>query len=170
MYYQKYNSKDVAEIVNWCRYGIKAMVVAVDAPCRWSTDGRARPAERQLMQEGIQCFASPTKRMALNHPRDYYGWMLNGEALFNDMERTHPLCTSIPLSLGQQKCFETFPHAITCALSNGLVPAKKKRTIRRALLDQAGIDTADLSNIDFRFGGRSVMCADCPYLGFGQTL
>jgi len=73
--------------------------------------------------------------MALNHPRDYYGWMLNGEALFNDLERTYPLCTSIPLSHGQQQCFETFPHAITCAQSNKLVPAKMKRTVRRALLD-----------------------------------
>ena len=166
MYHQKYHSKDVAEIVNWCRYGVKAMVVAIDAPCRWSTDGRARPAERQLMQKGIQCFASPTKRVALNHPSDNYGWMLNGEALFSDLERTHSLCTSIPLSVGQQQCFETFPHAVSCALSKGLVSAKNKRTLRRALLEQAGIDTANLTNIDLV---DAALCAlTAHYLASGR--
>lgn len=43
------------------------------------------------------------------------------------------------------------PHILVrtaTMLRDELVPAKKKRTIRRALLDQAGINTADLSNID----------------------
>lgn len=147
-YHHKFQSAEVVEIVKWCRNEVQAQVISIDAPCRWSKDGRARPAERQLMGEGIWCFSSPTRQMAMDHPRNNFGWMLNGEALFQELERTHPLCCSLPISFGQKQCFETFPHATTCALSKGVVSAKKKRTIRRALLDQAGIDQAQLTNID----------------------
>ena len=42
----------------------------------------------------------------------YYGWMLQGEALFQDLEPSHPLLTALPIT--GPGCFETFPHAITC--------------------------------------------------------
>ena len=148
-YHNRFQSIDAAEIITWCCHQEQAQVIAVDAPCRWSTDGRARPAERELMREGIWCFSSPTRQMAMNHPRNHYGWMLNGEALFQELEKTHPLCRAVPRANGQPQCFETFPHAIACALSAGIVSAKNKRTVRRALLEKAGIVSPSLSNIDF---------------------
>ena len=47
---------DVQELAHWCRSVVGASVIAIDAPCRWSSDGRARPCERALMQQGIFCF------------------------------------------------------------------------------------------------------------------
>jgi len=46
-------------------------------------------------------------------------------------------------------CFETFPHAITWQLRGGNAEARQKRLQRRALLEQAGIDTAPLTSIDW---------------------
>jgi hypothetical protein len=148
-YHSQFQTTDPILMARWC-CDIQAEVIGIDAPCRWSTDGRARPAERQLMGQGIQCFASPTRERAVNHPGNYYGWMLNGEALFRTLASSHPLCTALPLAQGQTCCcFETFPHAISCALTGSLVAAQHKRTIRRALLAQAGLFTAACSNIDW---------------------
>jgi predicted nuclease with RNAse H fold len=47
---------DVQELADWCRSVVGASVIAIDAPCRWSSDGRARPCERELMRQGICCF------------------------------------------------------------------------------------------------------------------
>ena len=49
---------DVQELAHWCRSVVGASVIAIDAPCRWSSDGRARPCERELMRQGIFCFES----------------------------------------------------------------------------------------------------------------
>ena len=49
---------DVQESAHWCRSVVGASVIAIDAPCRWSSDGRARPCERELMRQGIFCFAT----------------------------------------------------------------------------------------------------------------
>jgi len=137
---------DVGELVAWCRK-IDASVIAVDAPCRWSTDGRARPAERQLMKKGIWCFSTPTRQRAIEHPGNHYGWMLRGEALFQVLKSTHPLCSQPPAK-GLKCCFETFPHAIAWHLTGGKAVAKKKRAQRRALLEEAGINLDELTNID----------------------
>jgi predicted nuclease with RNAse H fold len=46
-------------------------------------------------------------------------------------------------------CFETFPHAITCALIQDDVPkAKLKRTQRARILGEHGVNTAALKSID----------------------
>ncbi len=44
------------ELAHWCRSVVGASVIAIDAPRRWSSDGRARPCERELMRQGIFCF------------------------------------------------------------------------------------------------------------------
>ena len=51
-------NSDPAVIVSWCRQ-LKAVVVAVDAPCGWSAGGASRLAERSLAIGGnkISCFA-----------------------------------------------------------------------------------------------------------------
>jgi predicted RNase H-like nuclease len=51
--------------------------------------------------------------------------------------------------IGRRVCFETFPHAITCALLRSEVAsAKRKRTQRREILEDAGIEATSLRSID----------------------
>ncbi len=139
---------DAQELAHWCRSVVQARVIAIDAPCRWSVDGRARPCERQLRQQGIICFASPTRQAAAAHPTDYFGWMLRGEALYRALEPSHPLAGALPIG-DRPCCFETFPHAITWHLRGGNAQASQKRNQRRELLQQAGIDLAPLTSIDW---------------------
>lgn len=89
-------SRDVQEVAEWCRRVIGAQLIAIDAPCRWSLDGRARPCERELNADGIRCFASPSREAAASHPSNYYGWMLQGEALYRELEASHPLLGGLP--------------------------------------------------------------------------
>jgi predicted nuclease with RNAse H fold len=139
--------QDAKELAEWCRTA-GAQAIAVDAPCGWSKDGRARPAERELMDKRIWCFSTPTKEMALNHPKKYFDWMLRGEKLYKELKRDFPLCQQLP-RLHEKCCFETFPHAITWQLQGGKADASSKRKQRRDLLQAAGIDLAELTNIDF---------------------
>lgn len=139
-------SRDVHELSHWCQAVMQARLIAIDAPCRWSADGRARPCERQLNARGIRCFATPTRALAVAHPTDYYGWMLQGEALYAALEPSHPLLRGLPPS--RPACFETFPHAISWQLLGGQASARDKRRQRRALLVQAGLDPAPFTSID----------------------
>jgi hypothetical protein len=98
------------------------------------------------MARGIRCFASPSRIKAINHPTDDYGWMLQGEALFQDLEPSHPLVTALPIT--GPGCCETFPHAITWHLRGGHATAANKRARGSELLEHAGIDLASLTSID----------------------
>jgi len=139
-------SPDPEAVAAWC-VTLGARHVGVDAPSGWSRDGRMRPAERALLSAGIPCFASPTRAAAIAHPKNWYGWMLNGERLFGLLTRRYALYAGgAPAATGQ--CFETFPQAIACALAGQRVPARDKRVRRRALLADAGIDTRPLDSID----------------------
>lgn len=140
-------TKDVHDLSRWCREEMRVRVIAVDAPCCWSKDGRSRPAERELMKKGIWCFSTPTREQAVGHPRNYFGWMLRGEALFQAIADCYPLCSKWPVA-GRQYSFETFPHAIAWHLRGGNADASQKRKQRRTLLAQAGIDHTALTNID----------------------
>lgn len=138
---------DVQELAHWCRSLVGARVIAIDAPCRWSTDGRARSCERELMQKGIWCFSSPTHQKAHTpHGTGYFDWMLQGEKLYQALEASYPLVCRLPIN--GNACFETFPHAITWHLRGGKAKAAQKRTQRRELLQQMGIDLAPLTSID----------------------
>jgi hypothetical protein len=97
------------------------MAVGIDAPCRWGATGRARVAERELMKEKLWCFSTPTAEKAISHPKNYYGWMLAGAEAFKAMERTHRLYAG--QLTGDRVCFETFPHAVSCAMSGKHVAA-----------------------------------------------
>jgi predicted nuclease with RNAse H fold len=154
-------TKDVEELAHWCLTVVRARVIAVDAPCRWSKDGRARPAERQLMAKRIWCFSTPTRQQALAHPRNHYGWMLQGEALFKALESTYNLSGALAAVEGQPICLETFPHAIAWHLSQGHATASHKRRQREELLKRAGIDTTHLTNIDLI---DAALCAHVAYL------
>ena len=137
-YLDQKKTGDVCQLVAWCCHGIGARVIAVDAPCRWSADGRARPAERALMQKGIFCFSSTTRANALVHRTDNFGWMLRGEELYQALNATHPVCIGLPCP-SERYSFETFPHAVTWHLRGGNASAKRKRIERSELLRAAGI-------------------------------
>lgn len=136
-----------SEIAAWCRR-IGAQCVGIDAPCRWSQTGRARPAERELMAQKIWCFSTPSKEAAESHPRNHFGWMLNGAELYRDLETTHELFDGAVKRPIPPMCFETFPQAIACSLAGRIVTAKRKRSVREGLLNRFGLDTSSLTNID----------------------
>jgi predicted nuclease with RNAse H fold len=146
-YIDQFASIEADAITAWCQEK-GAHIVGIDAPCRWSTDDRARPAERELMKGKIWCFSSPTRSTALAHPKDNFRWMLNGELLFAQLTKTHSLFQNTTKPLKDPVCFETFPQAIACALAGEIVSAKTKRTTRRDILARAGIDIRPLTNID----------------------
>jgi very-short-patch-repair endonuclease len=52
-FHDAFASKDVEELAHWSVRTMKATVIAIDAPCAWSKDGRCRPAERRMMEQGI---------------------------------------------------------------------------------------------------------------------
>lgn len=131
------------EIRDWCS-SIGATTVGIDAPCRPSLEGYGRAAERALAGERIFSFLTPTHDVAVT--KAFYAWMLHGWELYGLLEPNYPLFTGGPI-IGRT-CFETFPHAVACALAGEVVSAKKKRVVRRALLRGAGVDDSALSNID----------------------
>jgi predicted nuclease with RNAse H fold len=136
---------NVEDVVERC-VSMSAAVVAIDAPCRWSASGRARRAERELMAEGIGCFSTPSQKVAEEHPKNHFGWMRAGIALYAALERSHPLLAGAPvLSVAA----ETFPHAVACALAGKIVSAKNKSSVRRRLLRDLGFDDRPLGNIDY---------------------
>lgn len=144
----KCQSANATEIAEWCR-NVGALVVGIDAPCRWSLTGRARPAERELMAQKIWCFSSPTFKAAQKHPKQNFHWMLAGAQLFQELETTHMLYKGGDISERETVCFETFPHAVVCALAGQVVSAKPKGASRRTMLRGLGIDETRLPNIDF---------------------
>lgn len=146
-------TRDPAALVAWC-LSLGVVHVGVDAPCRWSNDGRKRASERALTAAGMPCFASPTRAAALAHEAaaraggkvGWYGWMFEGERLYAELLREYVLYTGD--SAGARCCFETFPQAVACALAGRIVSAKDKRSVRRALLAAAGVALDALTSID----------------------
>jgi predicted nuclease with RNAse H fold len=152
-------TKDVQELSHWCRETVQARVIAIDAPCHWSHDGHARPAERELMKKGISCFSTPTRDDALRHRTNHFGWMLRGEDLYRALADDFPVCTNFT-EAGEKCCFETFPHAIAWHLRGGNAEASQKRKQRRALLEAAGIELSSLTTIDLI---DAALCAVTAY-------
>lgn len=146
---------DPNAIVEWCLEQ-DASVVGVDAPCMWSVAGKHREAERLLNQKGMHCFYTPTRERAQGNP--FYSWMLNGEKLCK------ALLAHFSLYTGQRNakrvCFETFPHAIVCALKGRIVPAHPKTSVRREVLRTLGLDICSLNNIDLVDAALCAVAAD----------
>ena len=148
---------DPLVIVSWCRQ-LKAVVVAVDAPCGWS-DGRAsRLAERSLAMgaQKIHCFATPTRARAKQSR--FYAWVFNGERLYNQLFKHYALFNGARRA--GPACFETFPHAVVCALAGRVVAARLKRETRRNALRQRGYDVSSLSNVDLVDAALCAITAD----------
>ncbi|RFU46947.1 DUF429 domain-containing protein [Paraburkholderia sp. DHOC27] len=122
--------------------------VGIDAPCRWGAEGTGRSAEKALARQRISCFATPTRDRAIGNRSGFYRWMLNGERIYDTFSRHFPLFTKDDAD-HDRVCFETFPHAIASAfLGREVASAKQKRVQRRHILENAGIETAALTNID----------------------
>ena len=147
-YLDGYRSQSTVEIASWC-HTLAPRLIGIDAPCAFSMDGRARAAERQLIEVGIFCFASPTQENALNHPKRYYDWMLNGMEVYRSLETHYPLFQQEIIDTGAHGCFETFPHAIACGLTGRILSARDKRRDRSKLLLGAGIDLGRNTGIDW---------------------
>ena len=144
--YETLNTPDADRLATWCRER-GAITIAIDAPCCWSPDGRMRSAERELARRGISCFSTPTRAAAVAHPKNYFGWMLAGERLFEALGETHPRYDDSQKP-GTPVCLETFPQAVACTLAGRVVSAREKTTIRRQLLVDKGVDISRLTNID----------------------
>src|SRR5213593_2504260 len=103
-YLARFAALEATSMATWC-HEISARIIGIDAPCRWSTTGRARPAERELAAEGICAFATPNRQTAENG--NFYQWMLNGAELYRLIEPHYQLFDGRNAALGQV-CLETF--------------------------------------------------------------
>lgn len=137
---------DPDELARLCK-DHDVIAVGVDSPCRWGSSSGGRKAERDLAKQRIFSFSTPTKERALANKSGFYGWMFNGERVYEALLPEYPLLSDEKYT-GGRICFETFPHAVTCALLGvDTASARKKRTQRRQLLEDAGIATRSLSNL-----------------------
>ena len=134
-------------LVDQCRdYG--AVTVGIDSPCKWSKDRSGRSAEREMAKDRIFSFSTPTRHNAEANISGFYGWMFSGERIYQALSPSHPLLSKSHYT-GERICFETFPHAITCAmLGTNMASAKRKRVQRRQLLEDSGVCTRQLKSID----------------------
>ena len=164
-YLDKFASREVPALAAWCIQA-GALVVAIDAPCRWSRTGRARPAERALAAEGIHAFFTPSLGAAEGCA--FYRWMHNGAALYEVIEPHFPLFDGGNAASGPI-CCETFPQAVACALAGKVVSARHKTTVRRELLGEAGIVTQPLSNIDVVDAALCALAAQALLTGRYKT-
>ena len=165
-YFDKFHSTDTAEMMAWIQR-MAARAIGVDAPCHWRTDGRMRPAERELAWLRIPCFATPSRETAETHP--FYSWMRNGMSLYERLSAHYPLFDGSAVT-AEQVCFETFPQAIACVLAGKRLSAKNKRSNRREQLEAAGIGTAPLGSIDFIDAALCALVAHRYLLGKAQKL
>lgn len=141
-------SRSAEEVAQWCR-DRGAVAVGVDAPCGWSATGSSRRCERELRTAGVKlnCFATPTRERAVAHTRGFYDWVFCAEPLYAVLAGAYPIYTggspSLPCS------FETFPHAVVCALAGCHVPARDKNRVRRQAVREEILDDRALRNLDF---------------------
>ncbi|OTP75505.1 hypothetical protein PAMC26510_13775 [Caballeronia sordidicola] len=120
--------------------------VGIDAPCQWRIEETGRQAEKMLARMRISCFVTPTRERASQSR--FYDWMFNGESVYKVFVERFPLLNDV-FAIGNRVCFETFPHAITCALrGREATSAKAKNIQRRETLERAGVETRPLRNID----------------------
>jgi predicted nuclease with RNAse H fold len=155
-------SGDAAAVAAWVNER-GAEVVAVDAPCTWSKEGKSRPCETELRRRGIKCFSTPNEHFmdvleteGTDGQKAFYGWMKQGERLFCALSQSgYPLLRTEPV-VGERFCFETFPHAIARELLGPEVQARKKREQRSKLLNDLCADFQKGLNIDFIDAG---LCA-----------
>ena len=157
-------SGNVETITSWAKEQ-GAQVVAVDAPCTWSKEGKSRPCETELRGRGIKCFSTPNAQVmdrleaeGTSGQKAFYGWMKQGEKMYDQLKKSgFPLLRTDPVA-GESFCFETFPHAIAHALLDPEVTGREKRAQRSGLLEKKDTDFPKGLNIDF------IDAAVCAYM------
>jgi predicted nuclease with RNAse H fold len=141
------NSRSPEQMLQEC-IASDVAVVGIDAPCLWATEDGGRLAERSLAKQRISCFATPTRERAVSNATEFYGWIFYGEQVYEAFATRYSLFTGGD-NISGRVCFETFPHAVTCAmLGKEVASAKQKRVQRRQVLENAGIDAKTLKSID----------------------
>lgn len=157
-------SREAMRLAATCRQFAVA-AIGIDAPSQWATAGGGRAAERALARAGMSCFATPTRERAAANATGFYDWMFQGEELYRALAVTHPPLRTAGHA-GASCCFETFPHAITCALLGVTVAsAKQKRVQRRQALERVGIATTALRSIDAVDAALCALAAACLLRG-----
>lgn len=117
-------------------------IVCIDSPPAWSTAGRSRPAERELMKLGISVFMTPSDPG--DHP--FYRWMKAGFSVFDAIARSYPRYRG---GEAGRTAAEVFPNATAVLLAGRKKRADEtKVAFRREVLHQQGIDEGALPNLD----------------------
>lgn len=164
-YREKLSTLIAEEVAAWCRR-LKSSVVGIDAPCRWSLTGRARPCERALAAEGLHTFATPSQAKGEAHR--FYRWMVQGADLYRCLDPDYRLFDG-QQSVSDQLCCETFPHAVACALARKTLSAGQKRADRSRLLREAEVSTEALTNIDWIDAALCALAAHHLVMGTFKT-
>jgi predicted nuclease with RNAse H fold len=135
--------------------------VGIDAPCQWRTHEAGRQAEKALAQQRIFSFATPTANGPWQVKADFTGGCSTASGYITHSPHAFLFFKSGG-EIGGRVCFETFPHAITCALlGKEVASAKQKRTQRRRILEVAGIETTSLRSIDEVDAALCALTANC---------
>ncbi len=156
-YYAHFHSTNPDKIVAWV-LSHQPSVIAIDAPSMFSQNDRSRKAERDLVNNGMRCFYTPTRALAAQS--HFYDWVFNGQLIYQKL--------GLPIFMGDQTdapcIIETFPHAIQIALwaRNGQsCPEGSKLSVRRnTLAVQANYETSQLSSTDFIDAALCAVSAD----------
>ncbi|MFM1956517.1 MAG: hypothetical protein RIR20_1337 [Pseudomonadota bacterium] len=156
-YHDHFQSTNPDAIVAWA-LSQKPSVIAIDAPSMFSQNARSRKAERDLVNNGMRCFYTPTRDLAKES--HFYDWVFNGELIYKKLE--------LPIFMGNKissPCvIETFPHAIQISLwarHGQSCPEGSKSSIRRKTLAvHANYETKQLRSIDFIDAALCAVSAD----------
>lgn len=145
--FERFHSRCPDALAAWCR-SLGPAAIGIDAPCAWAVEGRSRLAERALAVAGrpVACFKTPARERARGNP--FYDWVFQGEKLYLSLQLAG-FSLYDGKGSGRGRLFETFPHAIACALAGGTVPARNKAATRREQLRAAGYAVDGLSHIDW---------------------
>ncbi len=156
-YHDHFQSTNPDAVVAWA-LSQKPSVIAIDAPSMFSQNGRSRKAERDLVDNGMRCFYTPTRDLAKES--HFYDWVFNGELIYKKLE--------LPIFMGDKinsPCvIETFPHAIQLSLwarHGQSCPEGSKSSIRRKTLAlHAKYETKKLTSIDLIDAALCAVSAD----------
>lgn len=135
---------DPQELLDFCR-AHEAAAIAVDSPCGWRQGKARRSSERALSKERISSYATPHPSKAES---DFYLWMHNGFRLYSHFRTAGIRLFEGIRRDGENYIFETFPHAVERAYCD-MATAKEKKTFRRLLLENSGVDVSCLTSVDF---------------------
>lgn len=156
-YSGQFHSRDADEMASWILKQ-QPSVVAIDAPCMFSLNGKSREAERNLVKNGIRCFYTPTRELAIKS--SFYDWVFNGETLYQKL--------NLPIFMGaktEMPCIiETFPHGVHLSLwarePESISDGNKFLTRKLTLTQKANYEIGQLNSQDFIDAALCAISAD----------